>query len=116
MTALIDPEDSPIVSEPENDLGLRTLLGRANGTEDLSITWVQLEGRHRELRIGDTTRVYYILDGGFTFDVRGHPPMAASKGAIVVLDPRSTYSLGGSGEYLVINSPAYSDGDDLYLE
>lgn len=104
------------VAEDENELRLKPLLGKHNGNNDLSVTWVELQGRHRMLRSGGTSRLYQILSGTFMFEIREKSPIHASAGDQVLLAPYTVYGLQGSGEYLVINVPAFSPGDDEYIE
>lgn len=115
MTRHVDPESVELLAEPQNDLVGRALVGRMNGSEDASVTWIRLDGHHRRLRSGKTTRIYYVLSGSFVFDVEPDCRISAGRDHTVVLDPSTAYSLSGTGEYLVINAPAFTEGDDQYL-
>lgn len=79
------------------------------------MTWVRLDGTHQRLKSGDTVRVYYVLSGHFDFFFDEDPTLTAAQGHTVVMDAGTTYGLTGTGEYLVINAPAFSEGDDQYV-
>ena len=115
MTRHVDPALVKLLAEPQNDLVGRALVGRMNGSEDVSITWIRLDGHHQRLRSGDTIRIYYVLSGSLVFEIEPDVHIAAERDHTVILDPSSAYSLSGTGEYLVINAPAFTEGDDEYL-
>jgi len=104
-----------LIAEPQNDLVLRTLVSASPTGSEVSVTWVQLDGRHRRLRSVRTTRIYYVLEGSFVFEVNSDRPVTVGKADLLVLKPGAEYALSGSGAYLVINAPAYQDGDDVYV-
>ena len=110
---LISPDDVPEIAAPEDALVMRRLVHRDAHAADLSVTWVRLDGRHRRLRTDHSTRVYYIVEGSGTFVV-GDDRFDASEGDVVLV-PRSTpYEFWGRLTYLVVNGPAFADGDDVY--
>jgi mannose-6-phosphate isomerase-like protein (cupin superfamily) len=102
------------VAEPENDLVLRRLVHAPEHGDDLSLTWVRLAGRHRRLQTDRSTRVYYVLEGEIVFEIGADAPVEAGRGDAVVIRPGTPYALRGKGAYLVVNGPAFRDGDDLY--
>lgn len=105
----------PLIDEPDNDLVLRGLLAAGDSDADVSVTWVQLAGHHRRLRTDASTRLYLVVAGSGTITV-AEEPRAVTAGDLVVI-PRSTpYHLDGAMTYLVLNRPAFQDGDDHYLE
>jgi mannose-6-phosphate isomerase-like protein (cupin superfamily) len=106
----------PVVEEPANELVLRTLLRHDDSDADLSLTWVQLQGRHRRLRTDRSTRVYVVLAGRGTIRVDGEPPAHVAPGDTVVVPRGRAYDLEGPMTYLVGNQPGFRDGDDEYLE
>lgn len=108
--------DVPEVAEPGNGLVLRGLVDAADPAGDLSATWVRLEGHHRRLRTDASARLYVVLHGGGTIAVGDADPVVLADGDVVLLPPGTPYDLDGPLTYLVMNRPAYRDGDDVYLE
>ena len=110
----IDPATVPLVPEPANDLQLRTLITAAQTGSDISVTWVQLDGRHRRLRTHRSTRVYAVLDGRIDLQLADDRPLSLTAGQLGVVPRGMPYELAGTGIYLVINAPAFVPGDDEY--
>lgn len=106
-------DSSPEVS---NNLVMRRLVKRENDGQDLSLTWVSIEGNHRSLKTDASTRVYYILEGDFEFSFEDSSSMTATEGDVIVIYKSSIYGFTGTGKYLVINGPAFDEGDDVYVE
>ncbi len=104
-----------LVHEESNDLSFRQLVSTKNHGLDLSLTWVEIDGKHRRLMTNKSTRVYYILEGIFTFHVVSEAEICASAGDVVVIGRSKAYDFFGKGKYLVINGPAFQEGDDIYL-
>lgn len=116
MTAVVRPADVAAVAEPANDLHLRALVTARVFGPEISVTWVQLAGHHRRLRTGRSTRVYAVLAGSVAVQVGADPPVTANPGDLVVVPRGQAYELDGVGTYLVVNSPAFVDGDDVYSD
>lgn len=114
--AVIRPADVPVVAEPGNDVLLRALVTAAGTGGDISVTWVQLAGRHRRLRTVRSTRVYLVLAGAITMQVGTADPALVEPGQLVVVPRDTPYELSGVGSYLVVNAPGFVAGDDDYLE
>ncbi|MBA3348056.1 MAG: cupin domain-containing protein [Actinobacteria bacterium] len=112
---LIRAADRPEVDAPEDDLVMRALL-RAADDAGLSLTHVRLSGAHRALRTLRSARVYYVLDGSARFSLGDDEPVVASAGDVVVVPRGELYLFEGELTYLVLNAPAYVEGDDLYEE
>lgn len=112
----VDPQTVPLVVEQENALVLRTLAGQASGCPAISVTWVELDGHHRRLVSGPGTRAYFVLSGRLRFKCSGFEDIEAEKEHLLLLPPRTEYEIDGQGTYLVINAPAFQEGDDLYVE
>ena len=110
------PGDVVVVHEPDNGLSMRALVTGEHSHEALSLTEVALDGAHRRLRSRRTTRTYYVLEGAFSFTVEQEPARRVEAGQVLVLAPGTAYDLAGSGRYLVLNTPAFRDGDDEYLD
>ncbi len=108
----LDP--SRFVDEPSNQLRLQSLVTAAEHGGDISITWVQIAGRHRRLRTQRSTRVYALLAGELTIELDDAPAAAIPVGGVAVVPRGAFYALEGTGTYLVINAPAFVDGDDEY--
>jgi mannose-6-phosphate isomerase-like protein (cupin superfamily) len=108
-------ETTRLVSEPANDLELRSLLSVADDGPDLSITWVRIDGHHQRLRTDASTRIYVVTSGHGTITV-GPAAFEVEAGDVVLIPPSSPYHLDGDMTYLVLNQPGFRDGDDLYLD
>jgi mannose-6-phosphate isomerase-like protein (cupin superfamily) len=108
--AVARADPGALVDEPDNHLSLAALV---HG-EDLSATWVRIDGRHRRLRTQASTRLYVVLEGTLSVeDADGAVTVAAGEVATI---PRGVaYALEGRATYLVINAPAFAEGDDEYL-
>jgi mannose-6-phosphate isomerase-like protein (cupin superfamily) len=106
--ARVDP--GALVAEPDNHLSLATLVQGG----DLSVTWVRIDGRHRRLRTRRSTRVYVVVGGALTIsDDDG--PVAVTAGEVATIPRGVAYALQGTATYLVVNAPAFVEGDDEYL-
>ena len=108
--------DVDAVTEPANALRLRTLVTAEEFGPDVSVTWVQIAGRHRRLRTERSVRVYAVLSGVLRFQVGDEESVLVSSGELIVIPRATPYELAGTGGYLVINAPAFADGDDHYLD
>jgi mannose-6-phosphate isomerase-like protein (cupin superfamily) len=108
--------DADVVAEPANALFLRSLVTAEEFGPDVSVTWVQIAGRHRRLRSERSVRVYAVLTGVLTFQVGDEEPVRVSSGELIVISRAAPYELAGTGSYLVVNAPAFAEGDDVYLD
>lgn len=116
MTKVVRIADVAAMSQPDNELLLRALVSAADTGGDVSVTWVQLSGRHRRLRTARSTRVYLVLTGAVTMCVGRDAPQLLEAGQLLVVSAGIPYELSGIGTYLVINAPAFQPGDDEYLD
>lgn len=110
----LSPADVPEVADQRDAVVMRALVRAAEHGSDLSLTWVRLDGPHRRLRTDRSTRVYYVLDGSASFVLGDKPPFEARAGDVVVVPRGMPYAFEGSMTYLVVNAPAFVDGDDVY--
>jgi hypothetical protein len=116
MTKVVRIADVLAMRQPENELLLRALVGAADSGGDVSVSWVQLSGRHRRLRTTRSTRVYLVLTGAVTMRLGTDAPQLLEAGQLMVVSASTPYELSGVGTYLVINAPAFQPGDDEYLD
>jgi mannose-6-phosphate isomerase-like protein (cupin superfamily) len=116
MTKVVRIADVAAMSEPDNELLLRALVSATDTDGDVSVTWVQLSGRHRRLRTARSSRVYLVLTGAVTMRVGRDAPQLLEAGQLLVVLAGTPYELSGIGTYLVINAPAFQPGDDEYLD
>ncbi|MEJ6626866.1 MAG: hypothetical protein QNL32_03280 [Actinomycetes bacterium] len=112
---LISNQATPVIPEPENSLKLKTLLNSMKSDGAISVTEVEISGEHRRLKTNSILRTYYLLSGSLEFEIDGEPGINMQVGDILTLKQDCEYSLKGSAKYLVINTPAFKDGDDTYL-
>lgn len=106
---LLPFDDAPEIADPRDAVVMRKLYA----DEDVSMTWVRLDGRHRRLRTERSTRVYHVLSGRATFVV-GEERIEAGPNDTVVVPRGVPYELRGELTYLVVNGPGFVDGDDVY--
>jgi mannose-6-phosphate isomerase-like protein (cupin superfamily) len=104
------------VVDPHDRLVMRALVRRAEHGTGVSVTWVHLSGRHRRLRTDRSTRVYYVLDGSSSFVLGDCDSVELHRNDVVVVPRGTPYEFWGEMTYLVINAPAFVDGDDVYGE
>jgi mannose-6-phosphate isomerase-like protein (cupin superfamily) len=109
-------EDQPQTVEPLNNAVVRSLVSADADGSDISVTWVRLAGRHRRLRTDRSTRVYHVLHGRATFQLGAEPPFEIETGDTVVVPRGVAYDFAGEMTYLVMNGPAFTEGDDVYEE
>ena len=103
------------ISEEKNHLLLKTLLSAKESDGRISVTEVDIDGAHQSLETKSELRTYYIINGSLEFSINGVKEIKVVQGDILTLEKNSQYSLEGSAKYLVINTPAFKDGDDVYL-
>jgi mannose-6-phosphate isomerase-like protein (cupin superfamily) len=100
--------------EPTNSAVVRPLVRASEGPSSVSVTWVSLDGRHRQLASRRSARLYYVLSGALTFVVGDEDPAVLEAGGLLVIPRGVPYHLEGTGSYLVLNTPAFEVGDDEY--
>ena len=101
--------------EADNHIKYKQLITSAIHGPDISVTLVDIDGEHLELRTDASSRLYVILDGDFTFTIEGST-FSAGKSDIILVSRGEVYSFSGKGQYLVINGPAFKSGDDIYSD
>jgi mannose-6-phosphate isomerase-like protein (cupin superfamily) len=102
------------IDEPSNSAIVRPLARAAEGGSSVSVTWVSIDGRHQELASRRSARTYYVLSGGLDFVLDGRGPTRLAAGELLVIPKGCPYYLEGTATYLVLNTPAFEAGDDLY--
>jgi hypothetical protein len=112
---IISNQSTPKILEPENSLNLKTLLNSVKSDAAISVTEVEISGEHQRLRTNSILRTYYLVSGSLEFNIDGESGIAMKVGDVLTLKQGCEYSLKGSAKYLVINTPAFKDGDDTYL-
>jgi mannose-6-phosphate isomerase-like protein (cupin superfamily) len=105
-----------LIAEPDNHLELAPLLSADDCDGALSATWVSIDGRHRRLRTRRSTRVYAVLDGSLQIECDGEPTAVLVSGEVAAIPRGAAYALAGTATYLVVNAPAFIEGDDEYLD
>ena len=114
---LIRLDEVPDIEAPDNDLVMKHAINRDRHSRDLSVTWVNIDGRHRRLASTAGDRVYYVIEGEGRFQVGdGAPWVTAATGDLVLIPRDVPYELEGRLTYLVINGPAFGPGSDRYVE
>ena len=109
----VDIDSIEWADEPDNHIRYKQLVTALQHGPDVSVTLVDIDGEHLELRTDVSSRLYVLLEGEFTFIIEGST-FKASKEDVIMIARGETYSFSGKGKYLVINSPAFKNGDDIY--
>ena len=104
------------IPERSNNLVMKKLLSSAEKHSSISMVWVEIDGSHRALRTHSKERIYYVLEGSFTFTIGEEENIFVTANDIIILPYLSTYSFQGAGKYLVMNIPAFKQGDDEYVK
>ena len=112
---LISNQSTPKILEPENSLELKTLLNAAKSNSAISVTEVEISGEHLRLKTNSILRTYYLVSGSLEFEVDGETGIFLNPGDLLTLKQGCEYNLKGNAKYLVMNTPAFKDGDDTYL-
>ena len=112
----IDFSELPEIAELANDLVLKKVLTTLDSTGALSITWVAITGSHEALISHSQLRIYFVISGNLSVTVSGLKVHNLGKNDVLTLSCGSRYSLTGVGEYIVINVPAFEEGDDEYFD
>jgi mannose-6-phosphate isomerase-like protein (cupin superfamily) len=110
---LIRRDDVTEIAAPADAVAMRPLVTAAHAA-GMSVTWVRLAGRHRRLRTDRSARVYYVLEGSAAFVLGEEPELEARQGDVVVVPRGVPYEFRGEMTYLVLNAPAFREGDDVY--
>ena len=113
---IIKTQNSPEMDGERNPLVMKKVIQREDQSEDISITWVKIWGYHKKLVCHVSDRAYYIIEGTGEFNVEGYPTGKVNKGDHVFIPKGVPYDFEGHMTYLVINSPAFQVGSDVYLE
>ena len=113
---IIKTKDLPELDGERNPLVMKKVIQREDQSEDISITWVKIWGYHKKLVCHVSDRAYYIIEGTGEFNVEGYPTGMVNKGDHVFIPKGVPYDFEGHMTYLVINSPAFQVGSDVYLE
>lgn len=108
--------DQPDATEGLNPLVMRQLLDAERHGPDLSMTWVQLWGRHVRLRTDASARIYVIVAGTASFQLGDEPADDVVAGDVVLIPRGVPYEFSGYCTYLVMNTPAFQAGDDIVLD
>ena len=106
--------EAELIDEANNSAVVRPLVRAAEAGSSVSVTWVSLDGPHRQLASRRSARIYYVLSGNLTFVVGEGEPGIFGAGELLVIPKGSQYRLEGTGTYLVLNTPAFEAGDDDY--
>ncbi len=102
--------------EDRNPIVMRSLLAGGRDTDALSITWIQIWGQHLRLRTDEADRTYVVVAGSGRFQLGDEPFETVTTGDVVFIPKGTPYEFEGYFTYLVINTPAFREGSDIYLD
>lgn len=106
----------PWLPEPDNNLRFKQLISAKDHGPDISVTYIEIDGDHHELRTEASSRIYFLVSGNFSFVVNDHESFDATSGDLIYIKRGDRYRFSGRGRYLVINGPAFQSGDDIYTD
>jgi mannose-6-phosphate isomerase-like protein (cupin superfamily) len=109
-----DLSKGPWISEPENFLQYQKLVFGERDGFDLSLTFIEIQGEHRQLLTKASSRIYLIHSGDFRFQIGTLSEFSATAGDAIYIKRGDPYRFTGYGSYFVINGPAFKIGDDIY--
>jgi mannose-6-phosphate isomerase-like protein (cupin superfamily) len=113
---IIHLEDVPEEAQPERSMALRRVITAGAHSAAISVTWVNIAGRHERVQNDESDRVYYVIEGTGRFQVGDGAPIDDVASGDFVFIPRGTpYEFEGEMHYLVMNGPAFRPGSDAVL-
>jgi mannose-6-phosphate isomerase-like protein (cupin superfamily) len=95
---------------------MKKVINRAEHSDSISLTWVEIWGRHEKVVCDLSDRVYYIISGEGEFQVGDAPAAAVTAGDVVFIPKRVPYVFAGRMTYVVMNGPAFVEGSDRVLD
>lgn len=112
----IDTSEIPWLPEPDNSLKYKMLISAKEYGPDISVTLIEIDGDHHELRTDSSSRIYLLIRGEFSFTINDVESFDAAAGDLIYIERGDRYKFSGHGQYLVINGPAFQSGDDIYTD
>jgi hypothetical protein len=112
---IIHLADVPDLLQPPRPLHMKKVVNQSL-SERISLTWVNIWGRHEKVVCDLSDRVYYIIDGSAEFQVGDDPPGRVSSGDVVFIPRGVPYVFEGHMTYVVMNGPGFVEGSDRVVE
>jgi len=113
---IIRLKDVPEIKGQTSPLVMKQIIHRDEHSQDISVTWVQIWGRHKRMVCDISDRPYYIIEGDGEFQVGDDEPVKVTAGDFVFIPRGVPYEFEGQMTYLVMNGPAFVPGSDQVLE
>jgi mannose-6-phosphate isomerase-like protein (cupin superfamily) len=113
---IIKLKNVPDVLQPPRPMRMKRVINRLQHTEGISLTWVEIWGRHEKVVCDRSDRVYYIISGEGVFQVGDDPEATAAAGDVVFIPRGVPYVFEGQMTYVVMNGPAFVEGSDTVLD
>ena len=122
---IVKLEDVPeiAVTGPDRDtLVMKKAIGSSkvdpafempDDTDSLSITYIKIWGRLRNITCHASDRAMFIVEGDAIAQVGEEEPTHVKEGDFILIPKGTPYEFKGDLTYLVINSPAYEEGTDM---
>jgi mannose-6-phosphate isomerase-like protein (cupin superfamily) len=104
---------TPIV-ETSNSAHVYPLARMYEGASSASVTRVDIDGRHQRLSSQRSTRLYFVMSGDLIFRLQDMNPVKVAAGDALEVPRNCAYDLEGTATYIVVNTPAFEEGDDIY--
>jgi hypothetical protein len=112
---VIHLENVPDVLQPPRPLRMKKVVNQTL-SEHISLTWVNIWGRHEKVVCDRSDRVYYIIDGTAEFQVGNEAAGRVSSGDVVFIPRGVPYVFEGHMTYIVMNGPGFVEGSDRIVE
>ena len=112
---IIHLDDVPDILQPPRPLRMKKVINLSL-SELISLTWVNIWGRHEKVICDRSDRVYYIINGSAEFQVGDDPPGRVTSGDVVFIPRGVPYVFEGHMTYVVMNGPGFVEGSDRVVE
>jgi mannose-6-phosphate isomerase-like protein (cupin superfamily) len=112
---IIRMEDVPDILQPPRPLRMKKVINQSL-SEHISLTWVNIWGRHEKVVCDRSDRVYYIISGSAEFQVGDDASERVGPGDVVFIPRGVPYVFEGHMTYVVMNGPGFVEGSDRVVE
>lgn len=113
---IIKLQDLPDINQPPRPLRMKKVINSTQHSDLISLTWVEIWGRHEKVVCDRSDRVYYIISGDAVFEVGDEPPGDVTAGDVVFIPRGISYVFEGNMTYVVMNGPGFLEGSDRIVE
>ena len=112
---IIHLNEVPDLLQPPRPLRMKKVINQSL-SERISLTWVNIWGRHEKVVCDRSDRVYYVISGTAEFQVGDEEPERVADGDVVFIPHGVPYVFEGHMTYVVMNGPGFVEGSDRVVE